>query len=444
MDKLVEYYQTPHFKLHFKPEYYIHHQAYNGIWRKDKWENIVKYPCGIKRIQYNTQKIRKYIIVDIDNDTLFNYENLNIPKPNFIVKNKNDVGGHLFWVLDYAVSHQYYLSIWNLIQKEFTDILNGDKKNIGFIGKNLHDTLNFEYIEVNPYSYNINDLYKYIINNKSNNLEQLSSTERTSKACKKKYKKCDKTNKYNNVKVFSSNNMKKNVNNNFEKINPNSLTRNCDLFDISRKYIYKQIKYGLNKDKFTKVLQDKVLKVNSIFEKPLDVNELTKIQKSITKYCFKKWDNIKNYKIKNIYLKFDDNVPLKDRQIAGAKYTNEIRVQKTIFKIKEAIKIMNEDNLNINVSSIAKRINMTNVTVRKYKYLILENHEKIKLYFHNKKELENITIYGKKVLLNIIKFGKVINKVHVEKVDSTVSYHYIYNPTKTLLNKLNLMIKRVT
>ena len=168
MDKLVEYYQTPHFKLHFKPEYYIHHQAYNGIWRKDKWENIVKYPCGIKRIQYNTQKIRKYIIVDIDNDTLFNYENLNIPKPNFIVKNKNDVGGHLFWVLDYAVSHQYYLSIWNLIQKEFTDILNGDKKNIGFIGKNLHDTLNFEYIEVNPYSYNINDLYKYIINNKSN------------------------------------------------------------------------------------------------------------------------------------------------------------------------------------------------------------------------------------------------------------------------------------
>ena len=83
MHELLEYYSKEHFKLHFELNHYVHYQEYNGQWLKAKWQDIVTNPKGIKRIQYNTSSFKRYIIVDVDHEDLFKFENINIPKPNF-------------------------------------------------------------------------------------------------------------------------------------------------------------------------------------------------------------------------------------------------------------------------------------------------------------------------------------------------------------------------
>jgi hypothetical protein len=99
---------SKHFELHFQPNYYVHYQEYNGLWKKEKWETISQCK-SIKRIQYNTQKFKKYIIIDIDNET----ENkTDLPKPNFVIKNKFGAGKHLFYILDRTIKNEYYSKLW--------------------------------------------------------------------------------------------------------------------------------------------------------------------------------------------------------------------------------------------------------------------------------------------------------------------------------------------
>ena len=61
-----------HFQLHFEPQHRVLYQEPTGAWLTASWKDIATSP-SIKRIQYNTEQLQNYIIVDIDNSDIYKY-----------------------------------------------------------------------------------------------------------------------------------------------------------------------------------------------------------------------------------------------------------------------------------------------------------------------------------------------------------------------------------
>ena len=322
--ELLEYYNKEHFQFHFDLDNYVHLQDFNNQWYRVKWRDIVSNGKGIKRIQWNTKNFKKYIIVDIDNDNLFNFEKLDIPNPNFIVKNRSKKGGHLFWVLDRFVTNSYYKNVWLSIHKHFTNVCGGDKDNVGYIGKNPYNSLDFEYIEIYPYYYTLKELSSFVpIEKEEQKVDlQLPFFE-----------------DYKSVGVNG-------------KVVSNS--RNCDIFNEARKYAYSLIKDNVEDVQFRFKLLQKIKDINEQFITKLEDKELKGIYKSILTYCTKHKNLIKNKsKFKN-KMDIDMTLPIKEKQKLGQKYTSKVRVNKTQLEIEKALIEMKEKDIKINVSSVAK------------------------------------------------------------------------------------------
>ncbi len=336
-EQLLEYYSKEHFKLHFQLNHYVHYQEYNGQWLKAKWQDIVTNPRGIKRIQYNTSNFKRYIIVDVDHENLFKFEDTNIPKPNFVVKNKNKVGGHLFWVLNRVCTNEYYIKLWRDIQKYFSAVSDGDPHNVGSIGKNPYNSLDFEYIEVYPYYYTIKDLHSFVVTEKEQVQEELPFF--------KEYKSIN-----TREKVVSSG-------------------RNVDLFNTSRVFAYQLIKDNTDPINFKFTLLNKMREENKKFSDPLKDKEVIDTYKSIAKYCLKNWNVIKQNNKQVKKLELDINMSTKEKQALGAKYTHNTRKNKTELEIEKALIEMREKDIKINVNSISKYTGKDRKTISKYNYL---------------------------------------------------------------------------
>lgn len=334
--ELLEYYQKEHFKLHFKLEYYVHFQDYDGKWRKDYWQNIVTRPKGIKRIQYNTAKFKRYIIVDIDHKDLFKFKDTNIPKPNFVVKNRDKEGGHLFWVLDKVCSHEYYIKLWEDIQKYFSKVLGGDMKNVGCIGKNPYNSLDFEYLEIYPYYHNVKYLHSFVVAEEKQVQEELPY--------------------FRDYKTI----------NNKQKIV--SAGRNVDLFNSCRLFAYQLVKEDLDTNNFKFRLLNKMREENNNFSNPLKDKEVIDIYKSITKYCLKNWGAIKNNR-KEKKVKMEEDMSIKEKQQLGANYTNEVRKLKTQKTIENAIIDLKAKGVKINITNLANHTKIHRNTIRNFKDL---------------------------------------------------------------------------
>ena len=334
--QLLEYYSREHFKLHFELNHFVHHQVFNGQWLRDKWQNIVTNPKGIIRIQYNTSNFKRYIIIDVDHENIFGFEKLDIPKPNFIVKNKNKVGGHLFWVLDKVCTNEYYIKLWRDIQKYFSAVLDGDPHNVGSIGKNPYNDLDFEYIEIYPYYHNIKDLHSFVVPAEKKEQDELPFF--------KDYKSVNK-----HEKIVSTG-------------------RNVDLFNTSRVFAYQLIKEDISTIDFKFRLLNKMREENNNFSSPLKSKEVIDTYKSIVKYCLKNWSAIKHNK-KEKKMELDSNMSLKEKQKLSAKYTSKVRVNKTQLEIEKALIEMKEKGIKINVSSVAKYTKKTRITINNYKFL---------------------------------------------------------------------------
>ena len=157
------------YELHFNPESWVLYEEHNGKYYRLPWQQLY-HETAVKRIHYNSSKWKHYLIIDIDNADLYKYREQNLPEPNFILKNKDKVGGHLFYVLDKGVyfKNEYYLNKWKVLQKAFTTVAGGDPLNKGYVGKFIN-SLHFEFIELNPYSYDIDYLYSKINHTPTNN-----------------------------------------------------------------------------------------------------------------------------------------------------------------------------------------------------------------------------------------------------------------------------------
>jgi len=323
-----------HFQLHFQEHHYIHYQAdkKNNLWAKASWADLCEMH-GAERIQYNTKKYKNYIILDIDHEDIYYYLNTNLPTPNFILKNKNRKGAHLFYVLDRTISHEYFTDLWRQVQKSFSIQANADTQNKGFIGKNIRNTLDFEYIELETQAYNILDLFQYV----------------------------DKSHKH----IKTSQNLV--VNKQKQLINTES--RNVDIFNTLRLIAYQEIKKSTNERDFKLIVSSQASKINSEYIYPLELNELNNIAESVIKYCIKNKIKIKKYKQKK-KMDIDVNLQLKEKQKLAAKYTADVKNNKTELKIKVALIEMKKQQLKINISTVSNFTKMSRITIRKYKNLL--------------------------------------------------------------------------
>jgi len=335
----------PHFELHFQENHFVLFQYSNTQYNQqleNKWcKNTIKFirsnSNDIKRLQYNTKKFINYVIIDLDHNN-FDVNELDIPIPNFIVKNKRKEGMHLFYVLEKTIfgTDEYHKKIWNKVFKYFTHKTNGDDKAVGFIGKNIWNKYDFEYVEFNPFAYS---------------LEYLNST------VKPFYKQLE----LNTFDTQIISKLKK----------PHRAvehSRNCEIFDNLRKYAYAEIKEKKSVEDFKFKIKIYANKLNSNFEKKLNDKEINCICRSITKYCLKHKTNILNY-VEKKKLQLDDNMSIKEKLSLGGKYTKAVRVEKTKLEIQKAVLELREKNEKVTSVNISEITKISRQTVSKYKEL---------------------------------------------------------------------------
>ena len=323
-----------HFQLHFEPQHRVLYQEPTGQWLTASWRDIATAPA-IKRIQYNTEQLQNYIIVDIDNSDIYKYREANLPEPNFIVKNKHKAGGHLFWVLDRTIATPYYKRLWKEVFKSFTVQAGGDTVAKGFIAKNLNNNIDFDIEFIEPIAYNINYLKHYKV---QNHTQIEISTPRASK--KQKQPQLIKTK-----------------------------GRNTEIFNKVRLVAYQEVKRSVNDNDFNTIILHYAHKLNKeSYDYPLEDNELEGIVKSIVKYCLENKSMIKKYDKKRGAMNLDESLELKEKQRLSAKFTNGVKSNRVQMKIQVAIIEMKKQELKINVSSVAKYTKLTRPTITKYKH----------------------------------------------------------------------------
>lgn len=342
-----------HFQFHFEPHHYVLYQdEQDGSFKKNTIENIQRYSKYIKRIQYNTHKYRKYIIVDIDKGNwLYEYTKHNLPDPNLILWNGGDEysGGHLFWILDRTIiqndKSNFYIEQWKKIFKFFTLKCGGDKNHQGFIAKNIYNDYHFVQKRLELREYSLKELFKYVICEEIEENDQIIKKEQKSQL--------NLFNHQININSFSSS-----IGN-----------RNNDLFNTLRYFAYSEIKRKVNEPTFRFTLQIEARRLNNSLLEPLDEKELFKIIGSITQYCLENWNSIQNTTKRGI-MALNDDLTIKEKQKLGAKYSADQKKLKTKLKIEKAILEMKNQNLKINLSTLEKYTKITRKTLRNYKDLL--------------------------------------------------------------------------
>ena len=323
----------PHFELHFEPDYFVHYQAINGDWYKKEWSALTQEK-RVKRIQYNTKRFKNYIIIDIDNANLYKYKN-KLPEPNFIIKNRDKRGGHLFYVLSQTVKNEFFTKIWQNIQKEFSIKAGGDILNRGFIGKNINNNIDFEIEFLETSAYDINYLNTFTTSTEQKQLLKATKQEQQTKGTKEVL-----------------------------------VGRNVSIFDDLRVFSYAQIKKSVNDEDFLTIVTAYAQNLNNEYKEQLSQSELNDIIKSVTKYCINNKQAIKESKKRGKMQLQNENIDLKDKQRLSAKYSSEVKQAKTEAKIKTALIEMKYKTIKISMYSVAKYTNLSKSTISKYKELL--------------------------------------------------------------------------
>jgi len=324
-----------HFTLHFEPENTVLYQEPRSGFYKARWKDIATSPY-IPRIQYNTKEYQNYIIVDIDNKDIYKYRG-KLPEPNFIVKNKDGSGGHLFWVLDRTIATPKFKRVWTDTFKLFTKICGGDENNKGFIGKNINNNIDFDIEFIEPIAYDINAL------------KALTYTEPIKK--EKKLSRANMKPKQKQLIVTTG--------------------RNVEIFNKVRLMAYEEIKRSTNENDFSSIVYNYAAKSNLSYQYPLEEKELETIVDSIVRYCLKNKTQISKYTKKRGRMELDENLDLKEKQRLSANYSSKLKATKTELKIKVALIEMKKQELKINISSVAEYTKMTRKTIRKYKGFLI-------------------------------------------------------------------------
>ena len=333
------------FILPFGENHYIHFQDNQGNWSFDYYSNVVRYK-EIKRIQYNSKKVKNFFIVDIDNSQNVDlYLNKNIPTPNMIIRNRGSFGVHLVWVLDFPIweTDTKRTVQWERISKSLSHACGGDKQFTHHIGKNFHNSIDFEITFTDTENYSLND-FKNI------------TTTQPSEG-------------YINTQVRKKSLSRPSIGQVSEKIEVGN--RNLGLFNKIRKFSYQELHHHFTNKSFEDSIFRYSHDLNQSIKEPLDDKEVNRIAKSIVKYCLTHKTKILTKKKERGKMNLDENITLKEKQKLSSQYAAKVKTEKTRLKIKISILEMKKKEMKINVSSVSKYSKLSRPTITKNKDLLV-------------------------------------------------------------------------
>lgn len=205
-------------------------------------------------IQANNQKAINLLVLDLDHSNPLIYETMGLATPNFIIRDKTKNTSHLIYILENFIAKDYKrfgknLKYFALIQQAYTKALNADSNYTNFIVKNPNNA-RWLTTNPNPYrAYSLDELADYV--------------ELPKKLIKKQ--------------VVGEG-------------------RNCYLFDVVRKWAYKEVLFYKNNQAtqtdFFNIVLNKLEKLNYFENAPsLGFNELKNIAKSISEWVWERFNS---------------------------------------------------------------------------------------------------------------------------------------------------------
>lgn len=241
-------------------------------------------------IQLNNSNVISFLVIDIDHNNPFIFDEVGLPAPNFLVIKKKTGTSHLIYALKTPIPKDYNtskkaLEYFALIQQEYTKILEGDPMYANMIAKNpMHEEWQV---------WNINHFYPYELGELADHINLPP---------KKQIKKREAI----------------------------AEGRNCYLFDTVRKWAYKEVLFyksnGATYENFYNVVFNRLDKLN-IFpaSAPLEFKEIKNIAKSISKWV---WKNFTQEKYDEIFSKVQKarshkRKTVKQANLAKMEYLNE-------------------------------------------------------------------------------------------------------------------------
>lgn len=277
-------------RLPYKP--YCTNNLEYGVQIRDKEKALEKL-----YIQYNPPGKVSVIILDVDYpiDLETTFKEKNLPMPNVIVWNKKNYHAHLFFFIKDPVcttdnARKKPLVVLSLIEYALRELFQSDEAYSGFIAKNL-DNDHWLAVETNK------ELFDFELF-----LEYLTLPQKLPK-----------------------------------KASVVGLGRNCTLFEVGRKYAYKQVlvhRCTTNKDSFYNDVFSYIDSYNKNFPEPLFYNEVKTLSKSISNWTWKNYKTGMNKEQWDDYVKNTHTSELqairgacnsKEQQSIKGKKSGEIR-----------------------------------------------------------------------------------------------------------------------
>ncbi len=146
--------------------------------------------------------------------------------------------------------------------------------------------------------------------------------------------------------------------------------RNSTLFDTLRLWAYQEVKQHTFYVSFQDLVDRKAQSINLMFLDSLDgvlpVKEVLSTAKSVGKWTWRHQYSIGNGGKNRGVLGLPGDMPLQEKQVQGAAYTNTIRTEKVDDKIKLAIHKCKERGLDVNPGNLEK-CGLAGSTYRKYR-----------------------------------------------------------------------------
>lgn len=219
-------------------------------------------------IQANNQVAINYLVLDLDHQNPLIFDDVGLPPPNFIVKNKQKNTSHYIYILDNFITKDYNrfgknLAYFAKIQQAYTEALRADKAYIGLMMKNPLSEKWFTH-NAQPYrAYSLDELASYV--------------DLPIRITKK------------------------------EAVGEG---RNCYLFETVRKIAYKEVlfykEHQAKYQDFYNVILNRLEKLNHFENAPsLNFNELRAIAKSISSWVWKRFSKKKFCEVQSFRAKKD-------------------------------------------------------------------------------------------------------------------------------------------
>ena len=258
-----------------------------------------------------------WITFDLDHANTWIWQDVGLPMPNFIVRDRQTGRGHITYAIEpVCISKQGRINIvqyLSSIRRTMNRLLDADKAYNNRVTKNpFHDRWLTTWLHDQQYT--LTELHEH--------LGSLDSPE------------------YYQAQ---------------ELIDPTQ--RNCSVFHSTRLWSYSAVHHFRERksyEEWQETVSKKVSYYASMTTCPtrgiLGANEQKSIAKSIASWCWHHYQGNSHYR----KLQLDPSLPLQERQKQGARYTHLTRKAKTEQLIKKAIEELRSTNQKLTKSKVAK------------------------------------------------------------------------------------------